>query len=107
MPRKSQLLAAQERHREHLTDAKETKITIGGDPYTVALTQGSYEIEGQRAGASDELKILTFLLSKIDHPARPPHGKEVLILEQPEETGKYTLDAHRNNGNHWLVKASL
>jgi len=107
MPQKAQLQAAQERHREALTTAKEAKVTIDGVEYTVALTHGSYDLEGQRTGGSNQIKVLTFLLSKIDHPANPIHGVEVLLVDDPNEVGKFTLDMHRNNGNHWLVKASL
>jgi len=107
MPRKAQLEAAQERHRVKLTDAKEVILDIDGTEYTVALTHGSYELEGQRTGGSEQIKVLSFLLSKKDHPASPEHGVLVTIVGDATETGKYTLDFHRNQGNHWLCKASL
>lgn len=106
MPSKAQLEASLARHRAGLESSKGTEISINGDPFTVALVKGSHEIEPQESGPSRNVRVLTFLLSKEEHPAKPGHGGEVEITDDADEAGKYTLNMVRNQGEHWLCKAA-
>lgn len=104
MPSKRQLLRGMGRSRSALTRAKETGITISGDAFVVALARGSAGFEIGDQGPAVVANGITFLISKA-LLARVPHGAEVRLTDPGADTAAYTIASHRDQGEHWLIKA--
>lgn len=105
MPSKEQLNRSLGRHRTAIERAKETGIEIAGEPFTVALSHGSFGFEAEERGPVKGVKSITFLISK-ELLSYPPHGAEVTITDEDSEGDTFTIASHRDQGEHWLIKAA-